>query len=41
MKTLRLAIVSVVVSLSALLSAAALNNLGYSIEKYDESTGVY
>jgi len=36
-----LAIVSVVVSLSALLGVAALNNLGYSIEKYDESPGIY
>jgi hypothetical protein len=41
MKILRLAIVSVVVSLSALLSAAALNNLGYSVETYDESPGIY
>ena len=40
MKVLRLAIVSVVVSLSALLIAAALNNLDYSIEKY-ESPGIY
>ena len=36
-----MAIVSVVVSLSALLGVAALNNLGYSIEKYDESPGIY
>ena len=34
-------ITSVVISLSALLNVAALNDLGYSIEKYDESPGVY
>ena len=38
---LRLAIVSVVVSLSALFGVAALNNLCYSIEKYDYSSGIY
>ena len=38
---LRLAIVSVVVSLSALFGVAALNNLCYSIEKYDDSPGIY
>jgi hypothetical protein len=41
MKILRSAIIRVVVSLSALLSAAALNNLGYSVETYDESPGMY
>ena len=34
-------IASVIISLSALLNVAALNDLGYSIEKYDESPGVY
>ena len=31
----------VIISLSVLLNVAALNDLGYSIEKYDESPGVY
>ena len=36
-----LAIVTVVISLSTLLISVALNDLGYSIEKYDESPGVH
>jgi hypothetical protein len=38
---LHLAIVIVIISLSALLNVAALNDLGYSIESYDESPRVY
>ena len=30
-----------VISLSTLLTVAALNDLGYSLEKYDESPGIY
>jgi hypothetical protein len=30
-----------IISLSALLNVARLNDLGYSIEKYDESPGIY
>ena len=41
MGILHLAIVNVIMSLSALLNVAALNDLGYSIERYDESAGVY
>ena len=41
MGILHLAIVKVIVSLSTLLAVAALNDLGYSIEKYDESPGIY
>lgn len=36
-----LATVNVILSLSALLNVAALNDLGYFVEKYDESPGVY
>ena len=36
-----LATVNVILSLSALLNVTALNDLGYSVEKYDESPGVY
>jgi len=36
MGILHLAIVIVIISLSTLLTAAALNDLGYSIEKYDD-----
>jgi hypothetical protein len=31
----------VALSLSTLIDVAALNNLGYTIEKYDESPGIY
>jgi len=41
MGILHLVIVKVIISLLTLLSVAALNDLGYSIEKYDESTGIY
>jgi hypothetical protein len=41
MGILHLAILNVIISLSALLNVAALNDLGCSIEKYDESPGVY
>jgi len=37
---LHLAIVKVIISLSTLLTVAALNDLGYSKEKYDESPGI-
>ena len=40
MAILHLAIVNVI-SLSALLNVTALNDLGYSIERYDESPGIY
>jgi len=30
-----------IISLSTVISVATLNNLGYSIEKYEESPGVY
>ena len=36
-----MAIVKVTISLSTLLTVAALNDLGYSIEKYDETPGIY
>ena len=36
-----MAIVKVVISLTTLLAVAALNDLSYSIEKYDESPGIY
>jgi hypothetical protein len=39
MGNLHLAIVNVIISLSTLLSVTALNDLGYSVEKYDESPG--
>jgi len=38
---LHLVIVNMIISLSALLNVAGLNDLGYSIEKYDESPGIY
>ena len=41
MGSLSLAIVRVIISLSTLLTIAALHDLGYSIEKYDESPGIY
>jgi hypothetical protein len=41
MGILHFAILNVIISLSALLNVAALNDLGYSIEIYDESSGVY
>jgi len=41
MGILHLAIVKVIISLSPLLSVAVLYDLGYSIEKYDESPGIY
>ena len=41
MGTLHLAIVKVIISLSTLLTVAALNDLGYFIEKHDESPGIY
>ena len=41
MAILHLAIVNVIISLSALLNVTALNDLGYSIERYDESPGIY
>ena len=36
-----MAFVRTIISLSTVISVATLNNLGYSIEKYDESPGVY
>jgi len=41
MAILHLATVNVIISLSALSNVAALNDLGYSIERYDESPGIY
>jgi hypothetical protein len=41
MAILHLAILNVKISLSALLNVTALNDLGYSIERYDESPGIY
>ena len=41
MAILRLAIVNAIIALSASLNVTALNDLGYSIEKYDESPGIY
>jgi len=41
MGILHLAIVNIIISLPALLNVAALNDLGYSIERYDESPRVY
>ena len=41
MAILRLVIVNVIIALSASLNVTALNDLGYSIEKYDESPGIY
>jgi len=40
MGILSLAIVRVIISLSTLLTVAALHDLGYSIEKYDDSPGI-
>jgi hypothetical protein len=34
-------VVTILLSLSVLVSAAVLNELGYSLERYDESPGVY
>jgi hypothetical protein len=36
-----LVIVRVILSLSVLLRVAALNDLGYTVERYDESLGIY
>ena len=41
MGILHLAIVNVIMSLPALLNVAALNDLGYTVERYDESLGIY
>jgi hypothetical protein len=41
MGNLHLVIVNMIISLSTLLSVTALNDLGYSIQKYDESPGIY
>ena len=41
MAILHFAIVNVIISLSALLNVTGLNDLGYSIERYDESPGIY
>jgi hypothetical protein len=41
MGILHLAIVNMIISLSTLLNVAASNDLGYSIERDDESPGVY
>ena len=41
METQPLVIVRVVLLLSALLSVASLNELGYTVERYDESPGIY
>jgi len=41
MAILHLAILNVIISLSELLSVTALNDLGYSIERYDKSPGIY
>jgi hypothetical protein len=36
-----LVIVKMILSLSALLKVAAMGDLGYTVEKYDESPGIY
>jgi len=36
-----MAILNVIIFLSTLLNVAALNDLGYFIERYDDSSGVY
>jgi len=36
-----LAIVNMIIPLSTLLSLPALHELGYAVEKYDESPGIY
>jgi len=41
MGILHLAIVNMIISLSTLLSVTALHELGYFVEKYDESPGIY
>jgi len=41
MGALPFAVVKVIVSLSTLLTVAAVNDFGYSVEKYDESPGIY
>jgi hypothetical protein len=41
MGVLPLAVVKVIIWLSTLLTVAAVNDLGYSVEKYDESPGIY
>ena len=41
MGILHLAIANMIISLSTLLSVTALHELGYSVEKYDESPGIY
>jgi len=40
-RVLHLAVVKVIISLSTLLTVAALKELGCSVEKYDESPGIY
>jgi len=41
MGVLPFAVVKVIISLSTLLTVAAVNDFGYSVEKYDESPGIY
>ena len=41
MGVLPLAVVKVIIWLSTLLTVAAVNDLGYSVEKYDELPGIY
>ena len=41
MGDLPFAVVKVIVSMSTLVTVAAVNDFGYSVEKYDESTGIY
>jgi len=41
MGILHLAIANMLISLSTLLSVTALHEMGYSVEKYDESPGIY
>jgi len=41
MGVLPFVVVKVIISLSTLLTVAAVNDIGYSVEKYDESPGIY
>jgi hypothetical protein len=41
MGDLPFAVVKVIISLSTLLTVAAVNDFGYSVEKYDASPGIY
>jgi hypothetical protein len=41
MGILHLKIVNMIIPLSTLLRVTALHELGYSVEKYDESPGIY